>query len=42
MNDFLGVVEYNFKLWMHLQNALEINAFEYHIHAIEVKITKKK
>jgi hypothetical protein len=28
---FIGVVEYSFKLWTHLQNALEVHAIDDHI-----------
>jgi hypothetical protein len=40
--DFSGVVDYNFKLWTHLQNALEINAIDNQINTIKAQIDQKK
>jgi hypothetical protein len=35
MEGFSRVIEYNFQLWTHLQNALEISTIEDHIYESE-------
>jgi hypothetical protein len=42
VDDFLRVVEYKFKLCMHLYNSPKMNTIEDCMHATKVKINEKK